>query len=104
MRISDWSSDVCSSDLRAACLDALAYPCLFLSKYLVEFCVLLLIGFQPFGLALLPLREVAWKAKELASVQLDDACRYRVKESAVVGNDDEAGGSGKKQVLKPRKA
>src|SRR5690606_748675 len=73
---------------RASCFDALAYPDLFLGKHLVELRVLLLLRLQPFGLATLPVAEVARKAEQLPSIEFDNAGGDGIKEAPVMRNED----------------
>src|SRR5690606_34628738 len=81
--------------------DAFAYPGFFLSQNLVESCILLLFGFEPFGLALLPLRKVAGEAEEVATIEFDDPRGHRVEQAAIVRNDDDAAASIEEQILEP---
>src|SRR3546814_7762531 len=69
----------------AARLYTLTYPGFFLRQHFIELGVLLLLCFQPFGLALLPLSEVARKAEELAPVKFDNARCHHIQKAAIMG-------------------
>src|SRR3546814_11446740 len=85
LRISDWSSDVCSSDL----------------QHLVETRVLLRLGVEPFFLAAQVVAPVAWPAGHLAAVDLDDARGQRAQEAAVKGDEHERAGPDLEEALEP---
>src|SRR5690606_9117000 len=69
---------------RAPRLDALADPDLFLAQQLVETRLSQSFGFQPLCLAHLPGAEIARKAQQASTVQLDDARGHHIEKSAVV--------------------
>ncbi len=85
----------------AAGFHALADPDFLLGQQLVEAGLFEALGFQPLGLALLPLREVAGEAEQPAAVQLDDAGGHRIQEAAVVGDDDGGAFPGAQHFFEP---
>jgi hypothetical protein len=85
----------------AAGLDALADPDFFLRQQLVEARLFQALGFEPLGLALLPLRKVAGKTQQAPAVEFDDAGSHCVQEAAVVGDDDGGAFPGAQHVFQP---
>src|SRR5690606_25052448 len=88
----------------AAGLHAFANPDFFLGQKFVEFGILLLLCFQVFSLAFLPLAEVTGETEQLAAIQLDNPRCHHIQETAVVGNDDRAATEIQQQLFQPKNA
>ena len=86
---------------RPSRFDPLPYPGFFLGQHLVEFGILLLFGFQPLRLALLPRGKIAGEAEQLAAVEFDDAGRHGVEEASVVSDDHHAAPCIEQQMFQP---
>src|SRR3546814_3435277 len=106
MRISDWSSDVCSSDLTGLALGlprfrGLANPFQLLVNGLLTARFFALFLRHALGLRLQPRAVIALERNTAAPVELKHPAHDIVEEVAVVGNKDDVAGVIDEVIFQP---